>query len=216
MNRAVSINILTLSRVPLTLVFCAVVLLGASPFLPCAALFILIAVTDYLDGKLARKFGVQTDIGAILDVSADFFFIIAACSSLALRGLFPYWMLGVILFKFLEFWITSAIFTSRKVTSVFLFDPLGRLVAVLFYLLPVLTLLLLPLHLPTGALQTALMLVCAGITGLAAISSALRITSLAKGKQLQFTKALLLADESNIHQAGECSEHVNHEGENQE
>lgn len=214
MNRIVFINLLTLSRVPLSLIFCAVALLDASPFLPCAALFVLIAASDYLDGKLARKFGVQTGIGAMLDVSADFFFIISACSSLAFRDLFPCWMLGVILFKFLEFWITSAIFTGRKFTPVFLFDPLGRIVAVLFYLLPVLMLLLL-LCLPADALQTALMLVCAGITGLAAISSAIRIASLVKGEQLQSAKTLILADEQNVLRtratAGEFLEQLHHE-----
>lgn len=187
MVKAIFINSLTLSRVPLSLVFCAVVLFAASPFLPCAALFVLIAASDYLDGKLARKFGVQTGIGAILVVTVDFFFIIGACSSLSLRGLFSCWMLGVILFKFVEFWITSAISRGRKNASVFLFDPLGRIVAALFYVLPVLTLLF-PLCLPTFALQTILVLACAGITGLAAISSAFRIASLVKGKQLPLTK----------------------------
>lgn len=179
--RSISVNVLTLSRVPLSLIFCAMVLLDANPFLPCAALFALIAVSDYLDGKLARKYGVQTGIGAMLDVMADFFFIIAACLSLSFRGLFPRWMLAVIIFKFLEFWITSTIFNrSDKNTTVFLFDPLGRIVAVLFYLLPIL-MLLLHLCLPVIAHQTALVIAYTGIVGLAAISSTWRITSLAKG-----------------------------------
>ncbi len=178
MIRTILVNALTLSRVPFSFMFCAVVLLDDSPFLPCAVLFALIAASDYLDGKLARKFGVQTGIGAILDVMADFFFIIAACLSLFFRGLFPCWMFTVILYKFLEFWITSIIFNGYgKNTIVFLFDPLGRIVAVLFYLLPILTLLF-PLCLSAVAHQTVFIIICTGIAGLAVLSSAWRISSL--------------------------------------
>lgn len=183
MIRSIFVNALTLSRVPLSLIFCATVLLDTSPFLPCAVLFALIAVSDYLDGKLARKYGVQTGIGAKLDVMADFFFIITASLSVFFRGLFPRWMLVIILFKFLEFWITSAIFNrSGKSITVFLFDPLGRIVAVLFYLLPIL-ILLIQFCLSVVAYQTVFVIVtvCAGIAGLAVLSSIWRITSFVKG-----------------------------------
>lgn len=186
MNRAVFINSLTLSRVPLSLVFCDVALHSVKPFLPCAALFVSIAASDYLDGKLARKFGVQSGVGAILDVMSDFLFIIAACASLSVSGLFPRWMLAVIIFKFAEFWITSAIFSRGSTnTFVFLFDPLGRSVAALFYLLPILTLLL-PLGLP-DAHRIALVTVCVGTAGLAGLSSAWRIASLVKGRASSYT-----------------------------
>ncbi len=93
MIRVVLVNALTLSRVPLTLMFRTMLLFKVNPFLPCITLFALIAVSDYLDGKLARKYDVQTGTGAVLDVMVDFFFIIAACASLSFRGLFPGWML---------------------------------------------------------------------------------------------------------------------------
>lgn len=170
------VNALTVSRVPLSLLFCAAVLLRADPFLPCA-LFALIAASDYLDGRLARKYGVQTGTGAVMDVAADFFFMVTAGLSLFSRGLFPGWMLAVILYKFLEFWLTSALFRrGGKNAAVFLFDPLGRIAAVLFYLLPVLALLL-SLCLP-AAHRTVFGVVCAGIAALAVLSSARRILSL--------------------------------------
>ena len=180
MTKVVLVNALTLSRVPLSLMFCTTILLTANPFWPCIALFALVAVSDYLDGKLARMHGVQTGIGAMLDVITDFFFIIAACLSLFSRGLFPLWMLAVIVFKFLEFWITSAVFTKGgKSVTVFLFDPFGRIMAVLFYLLPVLALLL-PLCFPITARQIALGIICTGTAILAVVSSTFRIASLVK------------------------------------
>ncbi|MDI6617819.1 MAG: CDP-alcohol phosphatidyltransferase family protein [Clostridiales bacterium] len=182
MTKTILVNALTLIRVPLSVMFCAEVLHNSSPFLPCAVLFLLIGTSDYLDGKLARKFGAQTDIGAIMDVMTDLFFIVAACLSLSFRNLFPLWMLVVILSKFLEFWVTSLIFNrSDKNTIIFLFDPFGRIVAVLFYLLPIL-MLLLPLCLPDVAHRGALVMVCIGITGLTILSSTWRISSVVNCK----------------------------------
>jgi Phosphatidylglycerophosphate synthase len=160
--------------------FCAVLLLQVNPFLPCVTLFALIALSDYFDGKLARKYNVQTSTGAILDVMTDFFFIVTACFSLSQRGQFLYWMLAVIVFKFLEFWITSAFFKRNyKNTTVFLFDPLGRVVAVLFYLLPVLVLLL-QFCFPAQVYPIAIEIICAGLTMLTVVSSSFRITLFVK------------------------------------
>ena len=180
MIKNILVNILTLLRIPLSLIFYNVVQHDANPFLPCTVLFILVAASDYFDGKLARKYGVQSGIGAILDVMADFFFIIMASLSLSFGGMFPHWMLGVIIFKFLEFWVTSVIFNrGSKNTSVFLFDPLGRIVAVLFYLLPIL-MLLFTLCLSADIHQIALAIIYGGITSLALLSSTLRISSFIK------------------------------------
>ena len=44
----------------------------------CAALFIGTAVTDMLDGKIARKHGLITDFGKFLDPIADKFMVIGA------------------------------------------------------------------------------------------------------------------------------------------
>jgi len=65
-------NMLTLLRLALIPVF---VLLFYLPFkwtnLACAALFTLAAVTDLLDGYLARRLGQTSDFGAFLDPVAD-------------------------------------------------------------------------------------------------------------------------------------------------
>ena len=179
MTKVLLIHTLTLSRIPLSFLFCTVLLLSHDPLLPCAALFLLVAVSDYLDGKLARKYKVQSRMGAVLDVAADFFFIGAACSSLNILGLLPGWMLAVILIKFIEFWISSAYYKRNNNTAMFLFDPLGRLAAVLFYALPV-AVLLFQFCFPEGVFQAVLEIICTVITGMAVMSSFLRITSTVK------------------------------------
>ena len=48
--------------------------------------------TDYLDGKLARKFNQTSKIGAILDPVADRFFILAVVIGLGYRDIIPWWL----------------------------------------------------------------------------------------------------------------------------
>ena len=49
-------------------------------------------ITDYLDGKLARKWNQTSRIGAILDPVADRFFILAVVIGLAYRDIIPWWL----------------------------------------------------------------------------------------------------------------------------
>lgn len=178
--KSVLVNGLTLLRIPLSLFFCIGVLHNPKPYFVCVILFLLIGASDHLDGKLARKYKVQTYIGAKLDVIADFFFILLSCLSLIYGGLFPKWMGLVIILKFLEFLVTSFLYKKGfKSTTVFLFDPIGRIVAVLFYLLPILTLLLLR-YSPETLYEPILNLICISITITAVVSSTFRTASLIK------------------------------------
>lgn len=123
MSKIILINTVTLLRIPLSVVFCAVLLSDNRKIVLCSVLFAIIAMTDFFDGKLARKFNVQTKLGSVFDVVSDFFFIVTACYSLYFQGLFPYWMLVIIVLKFLEFCITS-LFSVRKEKNkkIFIFD----------------------------------------------------------------------------------------------
>jgi cardiolipin synthase len=49
-------------------------------------------ITDYLDGKLARKWNQTSRLGAILDPVADRFFILAVVIGLAYRDIIPWWL----------------------------------------------------------------------------------------------------------------------------
>ena len=64
---------------------CMVPLFVAAYFLPCfwgafiaVALFLLAAATDFLDGYIARKYGMVTDLGKLLDPIADKILVCAA------------------------------------------------------------------------------------------------------------------------------------------
>ncbi|MAA94499.1 MAG: CDP-diacylglycerol--glycerol-3-phosphate 3-phosphatidyltransferase [Rheinheimera sp.] len=73
-------NLLTLLRILLVPALIAVYLTAQHTYLPFV-LFTLIAMTDYLDGYLARRWSVQSALGAFLDPAAD---KILVCSLLVL------------------------------------------------------------------------------------------------------------------------------------
>jgi cardiolipin synthase (CMP-forming) len=50
--------------------------------------------TDYLDGKIARRFNLTSKLGALLDPAADRLYILATLIALTLRGIVPIWLSG--------------------------------------------------------------------------------------------------------------------------
>jgi cardiolipin synthase len=84
-------NVLSFVRLLLVPVFLWLVL---GPEHDELALVVLMfsGITDYLDGKLARKLNQTSKIGAILDPVADRFFILAVVIGLGLRDIIPWWL----------------------------------------------------------------------------------------------------------------------------
>lgn len=62
------------------------------------ALVLLIAsgISDWADGKIARATGQISRLGQILDPIADRLYIAAALLGLALRGIIPWWLVGLL------------------------------------------------------------------------------------------------------------------------
>ena len=65
-----------------------------------AILVLLVAgLSDALDGFIARRFDICTDLGSVLDPLADKILIIASVLTLAQRGLLPLWLTAVIVIR---------------------------------------------------------------------------------------------------------------------
>ncbi|MCX6107488.1 MAG: CDP-diacylglycerol--glycerol-3-phosphate 3-phosphatidyltransferase [Proteobacteria bacterium] len=64
---------------------------------PCAILFALAAVTDLLDGYLARKYGNVTPLGALLDPIADKMLVASTLVLLANSGAVPALLAGLLI-----------------------------------------------------------------------------------------------------------------------
>jgi phosphatidylglycerophosphate synthase len=75
-------SLLSLCRVPLALVF---VLVLARPRVAFAVL-IVAALTDVLDGFIARRFGLETAMGAAIDPITDKVFVVTVVTSLVVQG----------------------------------------------------------------------------------------------------------------------------------
>lgn len=57
---------------------------------------VIAGITDYLDGKLARRWQQITRLGQLLDPIADRLYILATLVGLLLRGIIPWWLVALI------------------------------------------------------------------------------------------------------------------------
>ncbi|MCL2396649.1 MAG: CDP-diacylglycerol--glycerol-3-phosphate 3-phosphatidyltransferase [Defluviitaleaceae bacterium] len=114
-------NKLTLARIAMIPIMVVVLQLGmAADFGPslqtaryiAAAIFILAAATDWLDGYLARKMGLITDFGKFMDPLADKILVMAAMVYMVVLGDISPWIL--ILIESREFIIAGVRMVAAK------------------------------------------------------------------------------------------------------
>ena len=58
-----------------------------SKYIICGVIFLIAAVTDFLDGYLARKYNLVTDLGKVMDAIADKLLVNGVLVILATEGL---------------------------------------------------------------------------------------------------------------------------------
>ncbi len=73
-------------------------------------LFLAAAISDAVDGFLAKRFGMKTELGAYLDPLADKVLIVSIYVTLGITGVIPLWI--VILVVSRDFMILGAIILS--------------------------------------------------------------------------------------------------------
>src|SRR6185503_5075730 len=136
------------------------------------------SITDHVDGRLARKFGLVTDFGKIVDPSADKALVGAALVGLSALGELPWWVTVVIAVReigvtLLRFWVIryGVIAASRGGK----WKTLAQIVAIGLFLLP-----LAPALVPLRWVVMGVALVLTVVTGLDYIVRALRLR--ARGK----------------------------------
>jgi phosphatidylglycerophosphate synthase len=99
----------------------------------CLGLLGFCAVTDFLDGYIARKLNLTSRFGAYFDATTDFIFMFGIFLLFYGLGFYPIWLLLIITFAFIQFIITSYL-ADR------LYDPVGRYLGSALYIGVVLTL----------------------------------------------------------------------------
>ncbi len=93
-RRAIFANSLTALRLLLTPPIAWTILKGR--YEVAVGIFVAAAVTDSLDGIVARRLGAITRFGAYLDPITDKIFLSAIYICLALAGAVPWWLVGLI------------------------------------------------------------------------------------------------------------------------
>src|ERR1043166_7188359 len=99
-------NRLTLSRLALTILFVAA-LNSSWQYARTAALiiFLIAGLTDFVDGEIARRYGVITNVGRLMDPLVDKIMIAAAFISLVPLKAIPAWAATTIVAR--DFLITG-------------------------------------------------------------------------------------------------------------
>ena len=160
----VYINILTSSRILFGALFVYFTLTDYNMgFL--LLIFILTALSDYFDGRLAKKYNLDTNEGAKFDVICDFIFIFLSTFAVAMINLIPFWFIFVIIFKLIEFFSTSPV-------DDLYYEKLGHIVALMFYAYPIVALLI---HVETINMFLAIFItICAVISSISRIKNVIR------------------------------------------
>ena len=97
-------------------------------------LLVFCATTDYLDGYLARRLAVSSELGAYYDAATDFTLMFGIYTLFVLLGLYSVWFVVLLTAAFAQFIVTSLF--ARK-----LYDPVGRYLGSTLYIGVALTLL---------------------------------------------------------------------------
>lgn len=132
-------NRLTLSRLALTIAF--VVALNSSwPYASTSALliFVVAGLTDFVDGEVARRYGIVTNFGKLLDPLVDKIMIAAAFISLVPLKAVPAWAATTVVAR--DFLITGLRLMASSQGRILPAETLGKqktswqIITVIFFL----------------------------------------------------------------------------------
>jgi len=118
-------NAITFSRLIMTAAFVVAVSQRNLPGYGIGlTLFIVAAASDWLDGYLARKMGLVTPLGKLMDPLADKILVSAAFIFFTERGLCPVWVTALIIGR--EFLVTGLRTIAMEAGHVMAADRLGK------------------------------------------------------------------------------------------
>ena len=102
-------------------------------FFTALIIFTISAITDILDGFIARKFNYITDLGKLMDPLADKLTQISLLLALSFLKISPWWIFAIVFIKELVLVISASVLYSKKDVVVYS-KWYGKLATTLFYL----------------------------------------------------------------------------------
>jgi cardiolipin synthase len=106
-------NLLSFLRVAFIPVFVALIVDPDTTF-SGILVFAAVAATDWIDGLVARRFHQVSELGKVLDPTADRLAIAAGLIALAVRGAFPWWAALLILVRDAVVLVVGVVMLSRR------------------------------------------------------------------------------------------------------
>jgi len=132
-------NRLTISRLVLTVLFVAMLNCSWSYARTAAfIIFIIAGITDFVDGEIARRYGIVTNFGKLMDPLVDKIMMAAAFISLVPMGAIPAWAATTVVGR--EFLITGLRLMASAQGQVLPAERLGKhktswqIITVIFFL----------------------------------------------------------------------------------
>jgi CDP-diacylglycerol--glycerol-3-phosphate 3-phosphatidyltransferase len=117
-------NALTLGRIAIVPAVVLLLLGDSGLWTIAAALFATASLTDALDGRLARRWQVQSVFGTLVDPFADKLLILGSLAALAAVDRVPVWIVVIIAAR--EIWVTLLRSYARRRGVVIAAGPLGK------------------------------------------------------------------------------------------
>ena len=136
-------NILTIIRfIFIPFIFTSVV---NNDYLVALIIFTISAITDILDGYIARKYNYITDLGKLIDPLADKLTQVSLLLSLSILKILPWWIFAIVFIKECVMVISASLLYKRKDVVVYS-KWYGKLATVLFYFAIVVSLIVNQFH----------------------------------------------------------------------
>ncbi len=127
-------NMITVFRILLIPVYLGFFFSGSdNSILFSGIVFIIAGISDVLDGYIARKYNMMTDLGAVLDPVADKLMIFTVLISFVSKGIIPSWILIALGFKEIVMIIGGGILYLFKGKQVLPSNNYGKFATVTFY-----------------------------------------------------------------------------------
>jgi len=87
-------NVLSMVRLVFVPIFLWLILTGQDNW--AVVVLTLSGITDYLDGKIARRYNLVTRFGQLLDPVSDRLYILSTLLGLAWREVIPWWLVAIL------------------------------------------------------------------------------------------------------------------------
>lgn len=126
-------NIITMFRIILIPVFIITFFSGLQSSLFLAIIIFFVAgLSDVLDGYIARKYNLITQMGIVLDPFADKLMLVTALFCFTIRGYIPIWIFIIVTFKEVFMILSGTVlYSSNKVIPA---NKFGKTATILFYI----------------------------------------------------------------------------------